>query len=107
MKTMITVTQVGDQIRISKVTAHGEEVVLDPDLTMKSLAILLWTKLAQGEPLDGQKLLPWHVIENKLDRLSAAVEKLAVATEKHDHSMREFQVKLQAATKPTPAPRGQ
>lgn len=106
MKTMVTVSQVGDAIRLSKVTAHGEEIVLDPDLEIRALAILLWKKLGQEELGGGNTLIPWQVVEGKLDRLTQAVEKLAQIVEKHDSSMRDFQVKLQAAAKPTPV-RGQ
>ena len=107
MKTMVTVTQVGDAIRLSRVTAHGEEIILDPDIEMKSLAILLWGKLGEANPQGGNPLLPWHAVEGKLDRLTQAIEKLAQIVEKHDHSMREFQVKINTATKPTPVNRGQ
>lgn len=106
MKTMVTVTKVGDAIRLSRVTAHGEEIILDPDIEMQSLAILLWKKLGEADPEGGNALLPWDGIRQRLDRLAQAVEGLNVSIEKHAHQMQEFQVKLTAATKPTPV-RGQ
>lgn len=106
MKTLLTVTRNGDTIRISRVTAHGEEVI-EPDAESKALGVLLWSRLAQGDPQGGVQLLPWDAIGGRLDRLTAAVERLTVQTEKHAHAMAQFQVAAQAATKPTPVQRGQ
>ena len=103
MKTMITVSQVGDAIRVSRVTAHGEEIV-DPDLEVRLLANLLWARLAKGESMTGTQLAPWEQIQSSIDRLAAAVTKTAVVAEKLEHSIQ--QAKVQAAAKPTPV-RGQ
>ncbi len=106
MKTLVTVTRDGDKVRISKVTAHGEEVLHDIDVVAQSLAMLLWMKLSQQDDVGGgDALLPWHSIRPRLDALTAATEKLTTALEKHAHEMRDFQQKV--SPKPTPAPRGQ
>lgn len=108
MKTLVTVTRNGDAIRVSKVTAHGEEVLV-ADAEATALACLLWGKLAkQADDLGGgQVLLPWQPIMDRLEKLITVTEKLAQQIEKHTHAMTEFQVKAAAAVKPTPAPRGQ
>lgn len=102
MKTLLTVTRDGDKVRISKVTAHGEEVIKEVDVVAQSLAMLLWSKLATEDLGGGDALLPWHIIFSRLEMLSGAVEKMAVALEKHAHEMREFQVKVSQQKKPTP-----
>lgn len=106
MKTMVTVAQVGDAIRVSKVTAHGEEII-EPDMEVQSLAILLWGKLMHGDPGGGSPLLPWHNITARLDKMGQSMDNLTTAINKHAHEMRDFQVKANAAVKPTPVPRGQ
>jgi len=103
MKTLVTVTRDGDKVRISKVTAHGEEVVKEVDVVAQALAMLLWAKLAAQEDFSGgDALLPWRSIQPRLDHLTAAVDKLTVQLEKHAHEMREFQVKASQQKKPTP-----
>ncbi len=107
MKTLVTVTRDGDKVRVSKVTAHGEEVVHDIDVVAQSLAMLLWMKLAKSEDISGgDALLPWNTIHTRLDRLTESVEKLTTQLEKHAHQMKEFQTKV-SQPKPTPVRVGQ
>jgi hypothetical protein len=108
MKTLVTITRNGDAIRISKVTAHGEEVLV-ADAEAQALAMLLWGKLAAkaDDTGGGQALLPWNTITHRLDKLITAVEKLTASTEKHAHEMHEFQIKVSAVKKPTPVVVGQ
>jgi hypothetical protein len=104
MKTLITVSQVGDAIRVSRVTGHGEELI-DPDLEIRLLANLLWARLAKGESMTGTQLAPWDQIQRSIERLTDAVTKIAVIAEKLDHSIQ--QAKIIAAAKPTPVRVGQ
>lgn len=55
---MVTVHADEHGVRISKITPHGEEVVLDPNALVTALAVQLWQKVA-GPPLDGY--VPWSV----------------------------------------------
>lgn len=104
MKTMVTITQVGDTVRLSRVTAHGEELI-DPDLEARCLANLLWAKLAKGEDMTGTQLAPWDQILHGISKLSDAVTKTAVVVEKLEHSIQ--QAKVVTAAKPIPVQRGQ
>lgn len=104
MKTMITITNVGESVRMSRVTAHGEEIIVDPDLEARCLAHLLWTKLANSADMTGTQLAPWDAILQSIHRLTAAVEKTGVIAEKLEHSIQ--QAKVVTAAKPTPV-RGQ
>ena len=105
MKTMVTITQVGDSVRLSRVTAHGEELIIDPDLEARCLANLLWAKLAKGEAMTGTQLAPWDQILQGIQKLSDAVVKVATVAEKLDHSIQ--QAKILTAAKPTPVRVGQ
>ncbi len=104
MKEMVTITRVGDAIRLSRVTAHGEELILDPDLEARSLAVLLWAMLAKEDPLGGQTLVPWHRLEAGLNKLTAGLEKIGTQVEKLAHELNETK---KAAAKPTPVRVGQ
>lgn len=106
MKEMVTVTRNGDAIRISKITAHGEQII-EPDVEAKALAMLLWLKLSKSEPEGGANLFPWGGIRDRFDTLTAAVEKLTKALDKHSHEMVNFQIVANAAIRPTPVKRGQ
>ncbi len=100
MKTLVTVTRVGDAIRISKVTAHGEEVI-EADAEARALGVLLWSRIAAEEPREGHPLLPWDGITSRLDRLATAVERLTTRIDNHTHAMTVLET-TQKATKSTP-----
>ncbi len=107
MKEMVTVTRVGDAIRISKVTAHGEEI-LEVDAETKALAILLWGRMTQEEPRHGTPLLPWKEMGGLLERLTAAVERLTAQIDNHAHAVTVLRTEFETQkTKSTPGKRGQ
>lgn len=103
MKTLITVTRVGDSIRISKVTDHGEEVI-EADVEARALGVLLWGKLANEEVSHGTPLLPWKDMGNRLDKLTTAVERLTAQIDNHAHAVTvlrtEFEQKKSTPVKP-------
>jgi hypothetical protein len=106
VKTLITVTRNGDAIRISRVTAHGEEVI-EADAEARALAVLLWGRIMQHEmSQNGQPLLPWNNITTSLSRLNSAVERLTERLDANTHAMNVAQTQ-QVAPKPTPVRRGQ
>ncbi len=105
MKTMVTISQVGDSVRLSRVTAHGEEIIMDPDLEARSLANLLWAKLANSADMTGTQLAPWDQILRGVEKLAEAVAKAAIVVEKLEHSIQ--QAKAATAAKPTPVRVGQ
>lgn len=106
MKTLITVTRVGDSIRISKVTPHGEEII-EADAEARALAVLLWGRLSQEEPTHGTPLLPWEHIGKTLVNLTSAVERLTARIESNTHALNVAATKPAPPTKPTPVARGQ
>lgn len=105
MKPLVTVTRVGDSIRISKVTAHGEEII-EADAEARALAILLWAKMTQEEPTHGNPLIKWDYMGELMSKLTGAVERLTARIDNHAHAMSVLETKM-AVTKPTPVPRGQ
>lgn len=108
MKEMITVTRTGDAIRVSRVTAHGEEVI-EPDMEAKALAVLLWSYMTKGDPSEGAALLPWADIKSSLAALTAAVGTLTAEMKNTQHMLSVHRVAMEAAQtkKSTPVQRGQ
>lgn len=102
MKELITVTRTGDAIRVSRVTAHGEEVI-EPDMEAKALAVLLWSYMTKGDPSEGTALLPWDKIQSSLANLTASVERMTAELKNTQHMLATHRVALEAAqAKTTP-----
>lgn len=103
MKTLVTINKDGDNVRISKVTAHGEEVLI-PDVESKMLAMMLWQRLKVSDHLEHEPLFPSL---NSLEKLvTSLVKELAlhrVALERHSHAMENWQEKQ--SSKPPSVPR--
>lgn len=107
MKTLITVTRNGDAIRISRVTAHGEEVI-EADAEARALGVLLWGRLMKEDKAEhGEPLLPWDNIARSLHGLGSSIERLTARLDANTHALSVAQAQAAQSKKPTPAPRGQ